>query len=87
MRIDKSLTRVTYRHHETCRVMPNSEPEWRFLYPHHMPMIDSFSCILFDVPQLTFKLNDKTFSCKKFLLKFQEADASSDRRSFLYVNV
>ena len=27
--IEKSVTRVTDRHHEACRVMPNSDPEWR----------------------------------------------------------
>ena len=25
--IEKSVTRVTERHHEGCRVMPNSDPE------------------------------------------------------------
>ena len=25
--IDKSIMRVTDRHHEACRVMPNSDPE------------------------------------------------------------
>ena len=25
--IEKSVTRVTVRHHEACRVMPNSDPE------------------------------------------------------------
>ena len=25
--IEKSFTRVTDRHHEACRVMPNSDPE------------------------------------------------------------
>ena len=25
--IEKSVTRVTGRHHEACRVMPNSDPE------------------------------------------------------------
>ena len=25
--IEKSVTRVTDRHHEACRVMPNSDPE------------------------------------------------------------
>ena len=29
MWIEKSVTRVTDRHHEACRVMPNSDPEWR----------------------------------------------------------
>ena len=27
VRIEKSVTRVTDRHHEACRVMPNSDPE------------------------------------------------------------
>ena len=29
MRIENSITRVTVRHHEVCRVMPNSYPEWQ----------------------------------------------------------
>ena len=27
--IEKSVTRLTDRHHEACRVMPNSDPEWQ----------------------------------------------------------
>ena len=27
--IEKSVTRVTDRHHEACRVMPSSDPEWQ----------------------------------------------------------
>ena len=27
--IEKSVTRVTDWHHEACRVMPNSDPEWQ----------------------------------------------------------
>ena len=27
VRIERSVTRVTDRHHEACRVMPNSDPE------------------------------------------------------------
>ena len=27
--IEKSVTRVTDRHHEACQVMPNSDPEWQ----------------------------------------------------------
>ena len=27
--MEKSVTRVTDRHHEACRVMPNSDPEWQ----------------------------------------------------------
>ena len=34
--IDKSVTRVTDRHHEACLVMPNSDPEWQiFLSTHY----------------------------------------------------
>ena len=29
MWIEKSVTRVTDRHHEACRVIPNSDPEWQ----------------------------------------------------------
>ena len=47
--IEKSVTRVTDRHHEA--VIPSD----RFFYPHHTPMIDTFSCILFDLPHLIFK--------------------------------
>ena len=27
-----------------------------FFYPHHTPMIDTFSCIPFDLPHLIFKV-------------------------------
>ena len=54
--IEKSVTRVTDRHHEACRVMPNSDPSDRFFYPHHTHMIDTFSCIHFDSPHLIFKV-------------------------------
>ena len=27
-----------------------------FFYPHHTPMIDTFSCVPFDLPDLIFKL-------------------------------
>ena len=33
-------------------VIPSAE----FFYPHHIPMIDTFSCIPFDLPYLTFKV-------------------------------
>ena len=29
VRIENSVTRATVRHHEACRVIPNSYPEWR----------------------------------------------------------
>ena len=53
-------------------------------------MIDTFSCIPFDLPHLIFKEElalRQNFSVKEFLLKFKDVDATSDRRSVLYVNV
>ena len=56
MRIGNSVTRVTVRHREACRVMPNSYPEWRdfqFALNNHFGF---FSCILF-LRQLHLGLN------------------------------
>ena len=53
-------------------------------------MIDTFSCIPFDLPHLIFKVEPAIqyhFFFKKFLLKTKEAYAPSDRRSVLYINV
>ena len=52
-------------------------------------MIDTFSCISFDLSHLIFKveLAIKYFSLKEFLLKFKEVDDTSDRHSVLYVKV
>ena len=53
-------------------------------------MIDTLYCIPFDLPLLIFKKElgiSNTFSVKVFLLMFKEIDATSDRRSVLYVNV
>ena len=47
-------------------------------------MIDTFSCIHFDLPHLIFKEElaiKYTFSYKEFLLKFNEINATSDCRS------
>ena len=38
---------------EWCRTVIPSD---RFFYPHHTPMIDTFSCIPFDTPHLIFKV-------------------------------
>ena len=46
MLIEKSVTRVTDR-----TVIPSDS----FFYPHYTPMIDTFSCIPFDLPHLIFK--------------------------------
>ena len=54
-------------------------------------MIDTFSCITFDLSHLIFKvaraIKLRFFSFKEFLLKFKEVDATCDHRSVLYVNV
>ena len=47
MWIEKSVTRVTDRHHL---------PSDRFFYPHRTPMIDTFYCMPFDLPHLIFKV-------------------------------
>ena len=67
-----------------------SDSRVRFFYPHHTPMIDTLSCIPFDFPHLNFKKElavKQHFSVKEFLLMFNEIDATSDRRSVLYVHV
>ena len=54
--IEKSVMWVTDRHHEACRVMPNSDPSDRFFYAHHTLMKVTFTCIPFDLPHLIFKV-------------------------------
>ena len=55
---EKSEMRVTDRHHEACRLKPRVILNDGFFYPHYMitPMIDTFSCIPFDLPHLIFKV-------------------------------
>ena len=50
--IERSVRRVTDQA-EWCRTVIPSD---RFFYPHHTPMIDTFSCIPFDLPHLIFKV-------------------------------
>ena len=52
MWIEISVTRVTDWHHEACQMMSSDT----FFYPHHTPMIDTFSWIPFDLPNLIFKV-------------------------------
>ena len=60
VRIKKSVTRVTVRHHEACRVMPNSYPEWRNFNSHRTIIIDSF--FLYTCPStIVFKLESALF--------------------------
>ena len=54
--IENSVTRIIVRHHPASLVMPNNDPSDVFFYPHHTPMIDTFSCKTFDLPRLIFKV-------------------------------
>ena len=56
MWIEKSIMRVTDRHHEACRVIPNSDPSDGFFYPLHTPMIGTFSYIPPEIQHLIFKV-------------------------------
>ena len=58
VRIENSVTRVTVRHHQACRVMPNSYPEWRnfhflpnshygFFFLHTRPSSTAFKLCYF----------------------------------------
>ena len=89
--IEKSLTRVTDRHHEACRVMPNSDPEWQIFlstpYTHDRYFfLHTFWYTTFDFQSRTC-VEITLFPLKGFYLSFKEVHATSDRRSILYVNV
>ena len=47
VQIENSVTRVTVRHHEACRVMPNSYPSDGIFNLHWRTIMDSFPCIYF----------------------------------------
>ena len=89
--IEKSVTRVTDRHHEACRVMPNSDPEWQIFlstpYTHDRYFfLHTFWFTTFDFQSRTcYEIT--LFPLKGFYLSFKEVHATSDRRSVLYVNV
>ena len=80
--IEKSVTRVTDRHYEACRVtdilsVPYTHDRYFFLHT-------------FELPHLILKVELAIlyhFFLKEILLEFKEADATSDRRSVLYLNV
>ena len=77
--IENSVTRVTVRHHEACRVMPNSNPSDRIFNLYRRTIMDSFSCIFF-IRKLHLNLNmwcfinltlkKLHFSIKKILVWF-----------------
>ena len=57
--IEKSVTRVTDRHHEDCRVMPNSDTEWWIFlsisYTHNRYFfLHTFRFITFDFQSITY---------------------------------
>ena len=54
--IENSVTRVTVRHHEACRVMRNSYPRDGIFNLHRRTIMDSFFCILL-LRQLHLDLN------------------------------
>ena len=54
--IENSVTRVTVRHHEACRVMPNSYSSDEIFSLHWRTIMDYCSCIL-DLGQLHLDLN------------------------------
>ena len=58
--IENSVTRVTFRHHDVCRVMPNSYPNDGIFNLHQRTIMDSFSCIAF-LRQLHLDLNTCCF--------------------------
>ena len=83
--IEKSVTRVTDRHHEACRVMPNSDPEWqiflstpythdRYFFLHTFLIL--FLAYLFDLPYLIFKEElvwNNTFPLKGFYWSWKKS--------------
>ena len=89
--IEKSVTRVTDQHHEACRVMPNSDPEWQIFLS--TPYTHDRYFFLHTFWFTTFHFQSRTcyeitlFPLKGFYLSFKEVHATSDRRSVLYVNV
>ena len=48
-------------------------PSDRFFYPHHTPMIDTFSCIPFDLPHFIFKVKFALFPLKGFYLSLKKS--------------
>ena len=84
MWIEKSITRFTDRHHEACRVMPNSDPEWQiflstpYSYVRYF-FLHTFWFTTFDFHSRTCH-KGKLFSFEEFLLKFKEAGATNDNK-------
>ena len=75
--IEKSVTRVTDRHHEACRVMPNSDPEWQIFlstpYTHDRYFfLHTFWLTTFDFQSRTcYEIT--LFPLKGFYLSFKKS--------------
>ena len=72
VRIQNSITRVSVRHHEACRVIPNSYPEWRFSMRTEEPLyiIDSFvfhTLLSTIVLKLGYALFWSNLRCNKYI--------------------
>ena len=65
VRIGNFVTRVTVRHHEACRLMPNSYPEWQYFHFAAKHIMGSFSGILFP-SRIVFKQEYEMMSSGKF---------------------
>ena len=74
MRIENSVTRVTVWHHQACRVMPNSYPEWQnFQFPpishYGFFFLHKIHLSLFMHYFINFNANTSIFSIKKCLVQ------------------
>ena len=75
--IEKSVTRVTNRHHEACRVMPNSDPDWQIFlsttYTHDRYLfLHTFWFTTFDFQRRTcYKVT--LFPLKSFYSSFKRS--------------
>ena len=75
--IEKSVTRVTDRHHEACRVMPNSDPEWQiylsipYTHDRHL-LLHTFWFTTFDFQSRTW-YEITLFPLKGFYLSWKKS--------------
>ena len=84
VRIENSVNRVTVPHHEACRVMPNSYPEWWnfqlapnwFFFLHILPSTTTFKFTYGLFCQFYAKIS--TFSIKKYLVQLLPSKLTSE---------
>ena len=88
--IEKSFTRVTDRHHEGCRVMQNSDPEWQIFlstpYTHDRYFfLHTFWLTTFDFQSRTcYEIT--VFPLKGFYLSLKKSTLPATAVRVLYVN-